>query len=274
MAKTTKPRTRTRMRNVCFTSWNNVEFDKEYMRYLIVGEEDCPSTGRGHFQGYCEFVRALDFSVVKKLLGGEETHIEQRKGTQAQAKTYCMKDNKYVEHGTPSKQGKRTDLDNVVETLQEGMSLKETALSYPKEYIKYHRGIEKLRSLHIQPRNWVTEVIVLHGKTGTGKSRKAREICNNYWVWTPQRGSWFDGYDGQEDVIMEEFRGQLPLGFILTLLDRYECPVQVKGGTVEFCPKRIVITSPKHPRDWYEDVADDKIDQLLRRVTEVTEVAG
>lgn len=267
-------RKRIRLRNACFTAWSNVSYDTEYMKYLIVGEEVCPSTKKVHYQGYCEFVRALDFSVVKNLLGGEETHIEQRKGSPSQASAYCKKDNKFEEFGTLSKQGKRTDLDNVVEQLQDGASLKSTALANPKEYIKYHRGIEKFRSLMIEPRSWVTEVHVLWGKTGTGKSRMARELCNDYWVWTPQRGSWFDGYDGHEDVIMEEFRAQLPLGFMLTLLDRYECPVQVKGGTVEFCPKKIVITSPKHPKDWYEDQSNDKIDQLLRRVTVVTEVAG
>jgi len=64
---------------------------------------------------------------------------------------------------------------------------------------------------------------------------------------------------------------------MLTMLDRYECPVQVKGGMVEFCPKKIIITSPKHPKDWYEDQSDDKVNQLLRRisnVTHVTEVVG
>lgn len=266
---------RRRMRNVCFTAWcDNVEYDTEYMKYLVFGREVCPETGRKHLQGYAEFVRALDFGKVKSLLGGDTTRVDSRRGTPEQAATYCKKDNNFEEHGTISKQGKRTDLDAVVEDIQNNLTIRETAMNNPIQYIKYHRGIEKFRSLMIQPRDWVTEVSVLWGKTGTGKSRLAREMLNDYWVWTPARQAWFDGYDGHEDVIMEEFRGQLTLGFMLTLLDRYECPVQVKGGTIEFCPKRIVITSPKHPRDWYEDQSNDKIDQLLRRVTNVTEVVG
>jgi len=277
---------RIRMRNVCFTAWNKVEYDKEYMRYIVVGEEVCPSTGKMHYQGYCELWRAYDFAVIKRLLG-KETHLEDRKGTAQEASDYCKKDNKYTEEGTISKQGHRTDLDRVIHDVESGYSMRNVAKNNPAEYIKYHKGIEKYKNLLIEPRNWETEVIVLYGKTGTGKSRKARELCNNYWVWTPQRGSWFDGYEGQEDVIMEEYRGQLPLGMMLSLTDRYECPVQVKGGMVEFCPKRIVITSPKHPKDWYEDCGspkhpkdwyedcgNDKIDQLLRRVTNVTEVVG
>lgn len=262
------------MRNVCFTAWDaDVEFDPDRMKYLIIGKEICPTTNKEHQQGYVEFKRQTDFGVVKTLLGSN-THIEPRNGTAVQAIEYCKKEGNYEEHGTPSKQGKRSDLDVVAEQIQEGNTVREVAISNPVQYIKYHRGIEKLRSLYIQPRNWETEVIILYGKTGTGKSRMAREMCQDYWVWTPARGKWFDGYDGHEHVIMEEFRAQLPLGFMLTLLDRYECPVEVKGGTVEFCPKKIVITSPKHPRDWYEDQPNDKIEQLLRRASKVSEVAG
>lgn len=264
---------RVRYRNVCFTAWSNVEYDKEHMKYLVVGEEVCPSTGKQHFQGYVEFVQQRDFSLIKKLLG-ESAHIEARKGSPSQASAYCMKDNKYKEYGTLSKQGKRSDLDNVVEDIQSGLTLKETALANPNQFIKYHKGIEKFRYLHIEPRNWETEVIVLFGSTGCGKSRLARELCEDYWVWTPARGKWFDNYDGHQHVIMEEFRGQLTLGFMLVLLDRYECPVECKGGTVEFCPKKIVITSPKHPRLWYEDCKTDKINQLLRRITEIRDVSN
>jgi len=265
------------MRNVCFTAWKDVRFDEEYMRYMIVGEETCPSTGKLHYQGYCEFWRATDFGVVKRLLG-KETHLGEREGSVEEASEYCKKENNYEEYGSISRQGHRSDLDRVIAMCDAKEPMRKIAYKNPAEYIKFHKGIEKYKSLMIEPRNWVTEVHVLYGKTGTGKSRKARDMCNGeYWVWTPQRGSWFDGYDGHEDVIMEEFRGQLQMGMMLTMLDRYECPVQVKGGMVEFCPKKIIITSPKHPKDWYEDQSDDKVNQLLRRisnVTHVTEVVG
>jgi len=267
---------RERGRNICFTAWENFDeivFDKSNMKYLVKGLEICPSTGKQHIQGYVEFSQQKDFVVMKKCLGGDKTHLEKRRGTAIQASLYCKKDKSFQEFGELSNQGKRQDLMDVVEDIEQGTSLRKVAMGHPIQFIKYHSGITKLKALSIEPRNWVTEVTVLYGETGCGKSKMARELLKDYWVWTPQRGQWFDGYDGQSDVIFEEFRGQLPMDMLLTLLDRYECPVQFKGGFTEFAPRRVVITSPCHPRGWYEDCGNDKIDQLLRRVSYVSEVA-
>lgn len=267
---------RQRFRNICFTAWcENIEYDTEYMTYLIVGKEICPSTGKEHFQGYCELKRQTDFSVVKRLLGGDATHLEKRRGSAKQASSYCKKENDFIEYGELSTQGKRKDLEDVVEDIQQGTSIRDVALGHPVEYIKYHRGIEKLRNFMIEPRNWITNVHCLYGKTGTGKSKLAREMCETPpYVWYPHYEKWFNGYDGQECVIFEEYRGQFPLGELLSLTDRYSTQVQTKGGMVEFAPKKIIFTSPKHPKDWYENCGSDKIDQLLRRVSDVSEVAG
>jgi hypothetical protein len=260
-----------KLRNVCFTAWpediETIEFEKR-MKYLVYGKEICPDTKKLHYQGYVEFDRPIVFGTLKKLLGNK-THLSNRNGTAKQAADYCKKDGDFIEHGEISQQGRRSDLDAVIENVNDKLSLKQIANANPVEFIKFHAGITKLKMLNIEPRNWITEVTVLWGPTGCGKSKKAREMLDEYWVWTPARDKWFDGYEGQENVIMEEFRGQLPFGMILSMLDRYECPVQYKGGTTEFAPKRVVITSPKHPKEWYEDSGRDKITQLLRRITKI-----
>ena len=70
---------------------------------------------------------------------------------------------------------------------------------------------------------------------------------------------------------MEEFRGQLPLAYMLMLLDECAMKVQIKGSCAEFKATHIVITSPLHPKEWYsiERNSHDKIDQLLRRITSI-----
>ena len=75
-----------------------------------------------------------------------------------------------------------------------------------------------------------------------------------------------DGYAGEKSVLFEDFRGQLPFGMLLSLLDRYDCKVQHKGGMCELAATHIVMTSPLHPQEWYkvDDLAKhNKIEQLL-----------
>lgn len=120
------------------------------------------------------------------------------------------------------------------------------------------------------------DVQVFYGSTGTGKTRKAYELLGydetETWRWVPGAGvTFFDGYVGQDNVIFDEFRGQIPLGQILTLLDGYPTRVQIKGSSVHWSPLKIILTSPVHPREWYTSVGEDKVEQLLRRINKITE---
>lgn len=56
---------------------------------------------------------------------------------------------------------------------------------------------------------------------------------------------------------------------LLNLLDRYPFQVEVKGGTLQFRPKRIFITCPKRPEDIWASRTEEDLAQLLRRITEV-----
>lgn len=146
----------------------------------------------------------------------------------------------------------------------------------PALYIRYHAGFEKLER-RLQPtRKVAPTVTVLYGGTGVGKSRLAREMLTDPYVWHPQQGTWFDGYIGEPNVIFEEFRGQIPFGFLLSLLDRYCCRVQCKGSSVQFSASNIVITSPVSPAEWYPTLSENegRLDQLMRRISKTVHVTG
>ena len=61
-------------------------------------------------------------------------------------------------------------------------------------------------------------------------------------------GKWWSNYFAQEDIIIEEFRGQIPMGELLMLLDRYKHTVEVKGGFRQFRGRNIIICSPMEPK--------------------------
>lgn len=269
----------TSARNYVFTI-NNYNDDSlkallacKSLTYLVAGKEVAPTTGTKHLQGYVEFKRSMEFSAIKKLL--PTAYLAKRKGTAQQASDYCKEDGDFIEHGTISNQGKRSDLKEVVEMIQSSSTIQDIALACPEQYIKYNRGIEKLRVFHIPVRNTVPHVSVFYGPTGSQKTYRALQLMDSlHYVWYPQQGLWFDGYDGHDCVLFDEFRGQLPFGMMLNLLDRYDSRVQIKGGTSRFNATKIFITSPVHPREWYPHLeGNDKIDQLLRRLTVITQTS-
>ena len=269
----TKPATR--LRNACFTI-NNPTVTREALcsdlvtsgliTYVVIGSE-IGESGTPHLQGYVEFKDKVGFDKVHSmLLNG---HIEARKGSAQQASAYCMKDGQFDQWGKLSKQGARTDIELVADMVVGKASTYLIASEFPVQFIKYHKGISALMSALIQPRSTVPTVHVYYGITGSGKSYHARKWLPNAYVWHPQQGSWFDGYQGEEEVIFEEFRGQLPFGMLLSLLDRYCCKIQYKGGVCEFAATKIAFTSPKPFTEWYYDDGNDRIDQLARRVSYV-----
>jgi hypothetical protein len=287
-------------RNVCVT-WNNYQEDAleklkrwDQVSFAVFGQEESQE-GTPHLQGYVELVATKKWKTLQNKMPG--SHLEARYGnaTAAQAAAYCRKgkqtkeewkelrtagpnyglDAVVTEWGTPSEQGARTDLTQAVEMVKEGKRMREVAEECPGPYTKYHKGLTALQAILIQPRNEVPEVRVYWGATGSGKSRKAREwLSEEKYVWWPQQEKWFCGYAGEKEVLFEEFRGQLPFGMLLSLLDRYDSKVQYKGGMIQFTGTKIALTSPLHPKDWYYLDGPDSIQQLMRRITLVEHCQG
>jgi len=146
--------------------------------------------------------------------------------------------------------GKRKDLEDVKAALDSGATFAEIADSHFSAFIRYEKGFRSYKLLKSVRRDWPMDLIVVVGPSGTGKSRYARTTYPGaFWK---VKGPWWDGYDGEETVVIDEMYGHcFPFTELLQLLDRYPYKVPVKGGTMEFVSKRIVMTSNQHPRDWY-----------------------
>lgn len=272
-------------RGYCFTINNWQESDLEQCQalasraqYIIVGKE-VGDEGTPHLQGYIYFRVQTQFNTVKKAL--PRAHIEAAQGSPQQNYEYCSKQEVIYESGDRPMQGKRTELDAAVEDVKKEIKagssrpMKRIAEDHPNTFVKFHKGLIALANELVEPRREIPEVVVYFGPTGAGKSKAAREFLGEVEPpsWEPGMGQWFDGYLGSKTFLFEEFRGQLPFGMMLNLLDRYTAKVQYKGGMARFVATKIAITSPLHPREWYKNMHDqDKIDQLMRRITRIVDM--
>lgn len=264
-----------RSRNWCFTL-NNPEEDEvpsEWPHLYIIYQLEQGENGTLHYQGYVRFESAKALTAVRQL--NARAHWEVRNGTHAQAKKYCSKEETRVgevyEHGEEPEQGKRSDLEEIRLRLVDGATEGEIADEYFGSWCRYHKAFNRYKIMRQPRRSWKTEVTVIFGETGVGKSRIAQELYPDaYWK---EKGQWWDGYEDHEAVIIDEFYGWIPYHQLLRVLDRYPMTVEIKGGAVNFVPKHIVITSNQKPSNWYT-YEYPQLERRLENIIEMTSVAN
>tara|TARA_B100000780_G_scaffold269992_1_gene229343 strand:- start:43 stop:1062 length:1020 start_codon:yes stop_codon:yes gene_type:complete len=240
--------------------------------YAIIAREIGESL-TPHLQCYFHFKSQVTLKRLKELLGSPRWHLEGRRGTIQQAVDYCKKEGSYEEIGIMPQPGKRTDLDDVASLVKAGVSLCEIAEENPATFVKYTKGLQVLSAMFVPSRNFKTEVIWLHGPTGTGKSAVVYNHVPPEKLYSKMATNhWWDGYSplNHTDVIVDDYRLDFAkFAELLRLFDRYPMQVECKGATVQFRPKRIWITAPKSPEEMWEQRTPEDLQQLMRRITHV-----
>lgn len=286
----------------CYKAWKDLDLADLKIRYLVY-QLEMTAAGKLHVQAYVEFYDAARVSQAKDRLGDNSLHSEKRKGTRTQARDYCMKDGspyfavnypEWATHGGRiigtdviqqgafrSKQGQRTDLDQVTDLIKEEASEIEIFDNCPSQYLKYSTGIRRARALYARKRcnKWKPiDVHVLWGDTRSGKTRKVYDLHGPQNVYIPTYSQsankfWFDGYDGQSILLINEFYGQTRTSIMQELLDNYRIQVETKGGTTVSNWDTIYITSNCHPREWYshwESIPFKVEESFIERITTIT----
>lgn len=265
-----------RAKNWVFTL-NNYTTEEEEQLALLINQDEVVFLGYGrevgeegtpHLQGIVLLGRRLRTRALARMQGLNRAHLEAMRGSVEQAWSYAAKDGDVVEHGQRPEggQGSRNDLESLKNDLRNGVPMAVISDTHFSNFIRYHRGIEKYVSLNRIPRNWVCSVIVYWGRTGTGKTRAVHENATS--LYTHVGGQWFDGYDGQKQVLFDDFSGaDFKLPYLLKLLDRYPMQVPVKGGFVNWAPEEIYLTSNLNPNVWFPNAHREHVAALNRRFT-------
>lgn len=259
-------------RAYCFTSFQeSVLYKEDVHRYLVIGVEVCPESGRRHLQCYCELFKPMRVKAFQKSIGDPTAHCEKRRGTREEARDYCMKDGNYVEHGIwdGGGQGQRNDLKAIITECKD---IEQVMDEHPEDYCRYRKGLQDIyfRKMEKDLPDWrKVEVEVLYGETGCGKTYTAIKENPVYFKLNTNTNSvlWFDGYKGEPCLILDDFYGWIKYGDLLEICDGYKYRCNLKGSHTWARWSKVVITSNSLPADWYKSISSMQLAALKRRVT-------
>lgn len=257
-------------RNYCFTINNYTDLEYTTVqaidcRYLVVGKETGES-GTPHLQGFVVFESPRSLSGVKKLM--PRAHLEPAKGTPLQASQYCKKDGDFYEKGDLPSQGKRNDITDVKESIEQGLGM--------REIVNIASNFQTLRTAEVllkyveRKRNWQPEVIWVYGRSGIGKTRWAYDNYpfEDIHKQMAEQLKWFQGYDAHSVVIIDEVDHNTEYSRLKELCDRYPAVVECKGGSRQFLAKTIVLTSLYDPELLFRGHPENG-KEMLRRISKI-----
>lgn len=213
-------------------------------------------------------------SLIKTFQG---CHLDPANGTCEQNRAYIYKIGKWentekedtriegmqFESGEcpVEKPGRRSDLEELKNLLLEGKTNGEI-YNINASYMRYASTLDRVRQDLIytkyknEPR--FVEVEYVHGKTGTGKTRTIMEkygYANVYRVTDYTHP--FDGYEGQDVIIFEEFRSSLKIQDMLNYLDIYPVVLPCRYNNKQACFHKIYICTNWTLDQQYESVQQE-----------------
>lgn len=229
--------------------------------------EQGSDTGYLHWQILVHFAKKVTCSAVKNVFG-TTCHVEVSRSEAANE--YVWKEDSRIGHQfelgkLPFKRNSKADWDQVLDSVKKGKFDE-----VPSDIlIRCYGNLKRIHVDNLRPVSQEKQVFVYWGSTGAGKSRRAwDEATFNAFPKDPCT-KWWCGYAGHQNVVIDEFRGQIGISHLLRWLDRYPTIVESKGSNCVLAATSIWITSNLSPDDWYPDLDRETKQALRRRFTQV-----
>jgi len=243
----------------------------EGVKYMVFGHEIAPTTLTPHLQGYIYFKNDKTFTAVKKI----NPRISWRNANaSAEAnKRYCTKEDtgSFFETGLmPLSKASRAKKGGEANTERwdqaRANAIAGNLDDIPSDiYIQYYRTLKEIKKDFMPKGEDIAELdnLWIWGPAGCGKSTTARRLCNDDF-YPKLMNKWWDGYQGEEVVILDDFELESHLGHHLKIwADHFSFLAETKGGMLRIRPKRIIITSNYSPHDCFPET--ELQNAILRR---------
>lgn len=243
---------------------------KYYCIAKEVGEQGTP-----HLQMCFFFGNPMRRSTLRDLIPRAWWGALYPTSTQEKLALYCQKDGDYVEKGaysTPKKCGKDEKAryehawNMAKEGNMDGIDADIRIRCYgtlKKIYFDCQLDADLVKDIDGDlEHEWYW------GAAGTGKTMKARK--ENPGAFIKSCNKWWDGYTGQDVVIIEDFdiRHECLAHYMKIWADRWKFPAEVKGSAIVIRPRKVIVTSNYSIGEIWMKASD--LEPLQRRFKEVS----
>lgn len=268
---------------------------KFFPDYFCMADE-IATTGTLHTHIFIYSHSPIRFNTIKSRF--PIAHIEKAYGTAKENRDYVLKSGKwenseksetsvggsFYEYGEmpEEKEEKNPQMSKLLDNIKDGKRTAEIIDDSPSLAFRVH-DIDTLRQTLLSEaftkNNRFIEVAYIYGASGTGKTKGiydkhgAQDICRvtNY---RSGKGISFDGYNGQDVLVFEEFNSQIPIEDMLNYLDIYPLYLPARYSDRIACYTKVYITSNIPLDEQYKDVQKNRLETwkaLLRRIHKIIE---
>lgn len=258
-----------------YTDVDIAEFERQRVAgyYWIYGKELAPTTNTPHLQCY------IHLGGVRKTRPQMSALFKRASFRTCERApihniNYCKEDGDFVEFGQPpaaqGDKGGEVTAEKYRLAKEQAECGKLDDIS-PDLYIKHYNTLKQIKNdarnrkvpgdLSWEgpldcPNTWI------YGPTGTGKSRRAREMHPMHYL--KMHNKWWENYEGEDVVLIDDLgKNEISAGYLKTWGDRYGFRSEVKRDSIVLRPKHIVVTSNYHPKDLYPESSE--YEPIMRR---------
>lgn len=239
---------------------------------LEQGEKETP-----HIQGYLELdsKKRKRRKEMAKILPDAYLAPRYKNSSEHKARQYCMKEKGRLEgpweYGDwkAAGQGRRKDIATYLKAVDNDATELDLAQNPETQqtWADYKDLHTRWKNLKQPNKNWETEVEIHIGDPGTGKTKTIkRDYPQAFWK---TNNKWWDRYNSEHVVVLDEFVGWLQYNELLRLCDDTDVDLEVKGSFKRWNAKKLILISNNPPWDWYEESKKKNKEALYRRIKSI-----
>ena len=250
----------------------------------VYSEEAGSTTGYHHYQAFAYWEGKTTGSRVRALFG--DAHVEPAGKPAVACAAYCSKDKTHLSgpywlgaydavpgmKPTTEQVERKSKFDAAQEKISNGWHYEDFLNDHEwmAWALRHRQSIQDLimaRNAHLYgEHDRAVSVDYIWGPAGSGKTKSILDMYTRRSVFMADLGSAFpfDGYAGEEVLLLDDFRSSIVFNDLLRILDQYPLRVNVKGSHSWACWTKVIISANIPLTEQYPNLSERK-DPLLRR---------